>query len=138
MDLSKEEYNKLVENIRQIFDYLEKEIVPNIIDDVNICNILIYKNKDSLLDIIIHSAKKPYFSIIKKNGTSYSQIKYYYIIDNNTDKFKVSPERLWYDLLNDNEIMYAILDNWNIIKNKCLDQVNNDKEVKDRINNFQI
>lgn len=121
MNISQKDREKLIKCIEEIVDYIGTEIAPNILSEI--------KFTLNGMDFKI----KPY----KHHFISISSDGYKLFLPNKIECFMEEDDLKPLDLTKLDINMIYILNNWNIIKNKCLEEVNYKKEIIDKINEFK-
>lgn len=124
MNLNQKDREKLIKCMEEIVDYIGTEIAPNIINEIKFaCLGLNFK---------IKPYKYHFISINDNDYEIFFPNKREYFIEEENNNLKPL------NLAESDDYMIVILNNWNIIKEKCLEEVKYSKEIIDKINNFKI
>ena len=123
---------QLVNNIKEICNYLLSNIVPKIRSEIYI---KMEVNKGQYpLSFGIWPNRIKCFSI---GRDAINSSKYY--LPNELEKHSFySKKDHAHNLFESYEEMYTIIKNWNMIKDTCINKANADFEIKNTINNFKI
>lgn len=137
MVFTKQEHRQLVRCVYEIFDYLYKNYAEKIRSQIDIK--FNFEDKNYYLTIYPFKFDKM-FRIKDSNNNMY-------IIDNidvckqviyNLFADKEQRYQSIHNLLDYNNIMFAIIKNWNLILEKCNQQIEEDNKNLELLNNFKI
>lgn len=124
MNLNQKDREKLIKCMEEIVNYIGTEIAPHIINEIKFaCLGLNFK---------IKPYKYHFISINDNDYEIFFPNKREYFIEEENNNLKPL------NLTESDDYMIVILNNWNIIKEKCLEEVKYSKEIIDKINNFKI
>lgn len=127
--LSKNEHEKLVENVKLIFDYLKTHIVPNIEREIKF-------NISNKINFFIYPCEKHCFTIVRTDSASK------YIMREDISSFiseKDSTDtQIMYDITYDDDLMLNLIKNWSELKLICTKAVSEDSQLRKLINNFKV
>ena len=141
MQFEKKEHDKLIENVEKIFNYLIENVVPKICHKFKI----IFPYENGKLNLVIYpKTEKGCFELTTDSDIHLCMNelrKYFY--DGRYQKqlyYDLNGEYtpLMFDFKDQDEIMYAVVENFEYIKEKCNEAFDKDKEMKQKIISFDI